>query len=418
MKSQPYQWIACLLIALVIGCGGSTDDKKKKTPKGKENKKTTKNETGKKKPMQGKKEAERMLVFIGTYTNGNSKSKGIYTLELDMETGDLKQVNTPTESKDPSFLAIHPNKKYLYAVNELAEFGGKKNNGAVSAYEIDSATGSLKFLNQLETKGAHPCHLVVDKTGKSVLVANYTGGSVSAYSISSDGRLAELTKFVQHKGSSILKPRQEAPHAHSINLDTNNKFAAVADLGMDEVLIYKFDASKSVLTPNDPKSAKVKGGAGPRHFAFHPNGKFAYVINEINCTVTGFAYDGAKGALKEIETVSTLPKGESVKPDYSTAEVQVTPNGKFLFGSNRGHHSIVAFKIAADGKLTYVENEPTGGKTPRNFGIDPTGKFLLAANQDTDDIFVFKINAETGALDSTGKKAEVPRPVCVKFLQP
>ena len=404
-----------VLLLLVTGCGGGDNSAKKKDGKSSKSAgKPTKKSTAGKKTDKGN---SRMLVFIGTYTGEKSKSKGIYTLELDTSNGELKQVNTPAESENPSFLAIHPNKKYLYAVNELEKFQGKENNGAVSAFEIDAATGSLKLLNQLETRGALPCHLVVDKSGKAVLVANYMGGSVAAYPVLSDGKLGKLSSYYQHQGSSI-KPRQTAPHAHSINIDVNNKIAAVADLGMDAVLLYKFDAEKAWLSDHEPKSVKVKAGAGPRHFAFHPNGKFAYVINEMNCTITAFAYDGKKGALSELETVSTLPKGQEFEDGFSTAEVQVTPSGKFLYGSNRGHNTIVAFKIGDDGKLTYVENESSGGKMPRNFGIDPTEKYLLAANNNSNDIFVFKINPNTGALDPTGKKITIPRPVCVKFLQP
>ncbi|MGH7378010.1 MAG: lactonase family protein, partial [Candidatus Methylomirabilales bacterium] len=251
--------------------------------------------------------------------------------------------------------------------------------------------------------------------GKAVLAANYGGGSVVALPVGAGGTLGEATAFIQHQGSSVNPRRQEAPHAHSINLDPENRFAVAADLGLDRLLVYRFDPARGTLAANDPPFAAVKPGAGPRHFAFHPRGRHAYAINEIHCTVTAFAWDGRRGALEEIQTVSTLP-GE-VQEGFSTAEVQVHPSGKFLYGSNRGHDSIAVFAIdAASGRLTGVEHRPTGGKTPRNFGIDPAGAFLLAANQGSDSIVGFRIDPETGKLEPTGSVVRVPSPVCVKFL--
>jgi 6-phosphogluconolactonase len=257
----------------------------------------------------------------------------------------------------------------------------------------------------------------VDSKGKNVLVANYGGGSVEALPLQPDGKMGEASAFIQHKGSSVNKQRQEGPHAHGIYLDAANRFAFVPDLGLDKVLIYRFDATKGSLVANDPPSGSVQAGAGPRHFALHPNGRFAYVINEINCTVTAFGYDGQRGELKDLQTVSTLPAGQAMQPSYSTAEIEVHPSGKFLYGSNRGHDSIVVFKIdEKTGRLAYVENQSTQGKTPRGFGIDPTGTFLLAANQDSDSIVVFRIDPKTGRLASTDHKVEVGAPVCVVFL--
>ncbi len=317
--------------------------------------------------------------------------------------------------KNPSFLALHPNHRFLYAVGEVADFGGKR-AGAVSALSIDPQTGKLTLLNQRSSGGDGPCHVVVDKAGKNALVANYGGGSVEPLPIQQDGRLSEASAFIQHQGSSVNPQRQKEPHAHSINLDAANRFAVVADLGLDKVFVYKFDSAKGSLAANDPPSVQVKPGSGPRHFAFHPSGRYAYVINEILCTVTAFSFDAEQGVLKEIQTVSTLP-GE-VKLDYSTAEVQVHPSGKFLYGSNRGHDTIAVFGIdEKTGKLTYVENQPTQGKVPRNFGIDPTGQYLLAANQNSDTVAVFRIDPKSGALNPTGQIVEVPAPVCVKFLQ-
>ncbi|MEE2812933.1 MAG: lactonase family protein [Verrucomicrobiota bacterium] len=351
-----------------------------------------------------------LLVYIGTYTK--TEEQGIHWLKLDMATGKLTAVGKLAGQKNPSFLTIHSNKKFLYAVNEIGNYKGEK-AGGVSAYSIDSETGALTFLNQQSSKGGAPCHLVVDATGRNVLVANYTGGSVVSLPISRKGRLRKAASFIQHEGSSVLKPRQAAPHGHSINVSPGNKFAVAADLGLDKVLVYGFEPKGGKLTPAG--FAKVAPGAGPRHFAFHPNGKFAYVINEITLTVTAFTWDEAKGKLTELQTITTLPveRGKGM----STAEVQVHPSGKFLYGSNRGHNTIAVFNIdQKTGKLKVVQHQSTLGKTPRNFGIDPTGKFLVAANQSSGDIFTFQINQATGELKATGHKIEVPTPVCVKFL--
>jgi len=358
---------------------------------------------------------EKLWVYIGTYTSGGD-SKGIYLMELDTKTGMLTNKGLAAETKDPSFLAIHPSKKYLYAVGEVGEFQGKK-TGAVTAFAIDPQTGKLTPLNSQSSGGTGPCHIVVDKEGRCALVANYSGGSVASLPIKSDGQLGEPASVIQHKGSSVNKSRQEAPHAHSINVDPANHFAFAADLGLDKVLVYKLDPASAKLTPHEPPAALVAPGSGPRHFAFHPSGKYAYVINEMLCTITAFSYDPEKGVLKEIQTVTTLP--HEVKPGYSTAEVVVHPSGKFVYGSNRGHHSIAVFKVdEATGKLTPAGHQGKGVKTPRNFNIDPTGQFLLVGNQDGDSVSVFRINQETGALTPAGEPVAVPKPVCVRFLVP
>lgn len=361
--------------------------------------------------QQSQKDASRMWVFFGTYTSG--KSEGIYRATLDLATGALSQPELAAEVENPSFLALHPSGKFLYAAGELSNFEGKP-GGAVSAFALDSKTGALKLLNQQSSRGAGPCHLVVDRTGGNVLVANYGGGSVAVLPIDEDGRLKQASSFVQHKGSSVNPKRQEAPHAHSINVDPAGAFAVVADLGLDKVLVYRFDAVAGTLTANDPPHTTVAPGAGPRHFAFHPSGRFAFVINEMNSTVTAFAYDAKKGTLSEIDTKRTLPGPHQ---GNSTAEVQVHPSGKFLYGSNRGHNSLAIFGIdEKTGGLTPAGHQLTGGRTPRNFGIDPTGKFVLAANQGSDSIVVFRVEQETGKLEETGQSIKVPTPVCVKFL--
>jgi 6-phosphogluconolactonase len=352
------------------------------------------------------------FVYLGTYTKG--LSKGIYVARFDPSTGILTKPELAAETTNPSFVAVHPTHRYLYAVGEISQFNGKK-AGAVSAFKIDAATGKLTLLNQVASKGTGPCHVFVDKSGKYVLVANYGSGSAAAFAIKEDGSLGESTGCVQHEGSGPDQRRQKGPHAHSINLSPDNRFAVVADLGLDKVMIYKFDQAKGDLTPNEPPFAATPPAGGPRHFAFHPNSKFAYVINEMGNTVTAFSFDAACGALKEIQNISSLPAG-FVGTNY-TAEVQVHPSGKFVYGSNRGHDSIALFSVdQATGKLTYIETVSVKGKIPRNFGIHPSGNWMIVANQDSDNIVVFKVDAATGKLTPTGQEYEVGRPVCVKFM--
>lgn len=355
---------------------------------------------------------ERVRVYVGTYTGG--ESRGIYRFELDLQSGAATEPELAAEVTNPSFLAIHANGRYLYSVSEISDLNGKK-TGGVAAFAIEPPSGDLKLLNQQPSMGAGPCHLVVSPTGSHVLVANYGGGSVAALPIGGDGRLGEATAAVQHEGSSVDPRRQQGPHAHSINLDKTGRFACAADLGLDKVLIYRFHPQRGSLEPNDPPFAKVAAGAGPRHFAFHPGGKYAYVINEMQSTVTAFAWDADRGALTELQTISTLPEG--FDGNNSTAEVLVHPSGRFLYGSNRGHDSIAIFTIdPQSGRLTHIGNEPTQGETPRNFGIDPTGRWLLAENQASDTIVIFAIDSESGKLEATGNVVHVPSPVCVKML--
>jgi 6-phosphogluconolactonase len=354
------------------------------------------------------------LVYFGTYTS--EKSKGVYVSRLDMASGALSAPELAAATANPSYLAVHPTFNFLYAANEVGTFSGKE-AGSVSAFAIDRATGQLAALNQESSVGRGPVYLVVDKTGRNVLVSNYGGGSVAVLPIGQDGALKPASAFIQHTGSSVNPQRQRGPRAHSINLDPGNRFAYAADLGLDKVLIYRFDADKGSLTPNDPPFAAVQPGAGPRHFAFHPHGRFAYVINEIDVTLTAFRSDPERGGLAALQTVSTLPAGQTVVTGFSTADVQVHPSGRFLYGSNRGHDSIVVFAIdEKSGRLSYVENESTQGSTPRGFGIDPSGTYLLVANQRSDSVVVFRIDQQTGGLTPTGHKIELGSPVCVKFV--
>jgi 6-phosphogluconolactonase len=353
-------------------------------------------------------------VYVGTYTG--KESKGIYRLRLDLSTGSLVNEGIVAEVQNPSFLAIDPEGRRLYSVAEIETFDGGK-AGGVAAFEIDPGSGALTKINEQSSGGPGPCHLVVDRRGKAVLVANYGGGSVAALPIGPNGRLEPASAFLQHAGRSVNPRRQERPHAHSINVDPSNRYAFVADLGVDKIFIYRFNADDGSLEPNDPPFVATPPGGGPRHFALHPSGKFAYANNELTSDVNAFAYDSKSGALTLLQTVSTLPPESRDDVDNSTAEVQVHPSGRFVYVSNRGHDSIAVFEVDEDsGKLDVVEYTPTGGKVPRNFGIDPTGRWLLAANQDSDNVVVFRIDAERGRLTPTGVEVEAPTPVCVKFL--
>lgn len=353
-----------------------------------------------------------LLAYIGTYTTKGSK--GIYVCKFNLGTGELKIVSS-IQAENPAFLAIDRKRKFLYAANEIGQFQGKS-SGAVSAFAIHQKTGELTFLNQQATNSPGPCSVIVDKTGKCVLTANYSGGSVSAFTTKADGSLNPLTDLAQHQGSSINPNRQKEPHAHTIIIDGSNRFAFCADLGLDKVMIYKLDAKKGKLTPNSPPFASVKSGAGPRHFKIHPNNKFAYVINELDETVTAFAFDQQQGTLREIQAISTLPA------DFSgtsyCADIHIHPTGKFLYGSNRGHDSIVVFALDdLIGKLSFVQHQSTLGKWPRNFAIDPTGQYLLVANQNTDNIFTFRLDTQSGKLTPTNHALEISQPVCIQLVQ-
>jgi 6-phosphogluconolactonase len=330
-------------------------------------------------------DAGKMLVYIGGA--GGKQGGAIYRCRIDLASGALSEPELTVEAIGPTFQVIHPSGKFLYSVNEGGKFNGAP-GGGVSAYAIAPGTGALTPLNAENTGGAWPCFVTVDKAGNHLLGANYGGGSVFAFALGADGKIGQRTALVQHEGKGPDPKRQEAPHAHSINLDPAGRFALACDLGLDKVLVYRFDAEKGTLSANDPPSAAASApGAGPRHLAFHPSGKWAYVINEMG-------------------------KGVSW-----CAEVQVHPSGKFVYGSNRGHDSIVMFSVDAQtGKLTVLGQEPTQGKHPRNFRIDPTGTYLLVANRDTSNVVVFRIDAATGLLKATGHVVKVPGPNCVKFL--
>jgi 6-phosphogluconolactonase len=348
------------------------------------------------------------IAWIGTYTNG--KSKGIYAYRWIPGEHKFTSLGLAAESVSPSFLAVHPNQQFLYAVNETDTYEGHP-AGSVSAFSINSATGQLKQLSRVSSRGAAPCHIAVDRSGRWLFVANYNGGSVAAYSIQENGSIGEATAFSQHSGSSV-SPRQKGPHGHATVLTPDNRFVAVADLGLDEVLVYPIDPQAGGLATKDAGIAKLPPGSGPRHLVFRPDGKFVYVLNEINPSVTSFRYIPQRGAFEDPQTVSTLPEGYN--GNKSGAEIAI--RGNFLYTSNRGHDSIAIFKIdPASGRLTPAGHVPTQGKTPRNFAIDPTGQYLLAANQDSDNIVLFRIDGSTGGLTPTGEVWNVGSPVCVAF---
>ena len=356
--------------------------------------------------------ASEYLVFVGTYTGG--RSEAIFSFRMSAETGALEPLGVTSGFHNPSFLALEPQGRYLYAVSEVNETPGSE-HGVVNAFSITRETGELTHLNQESCLGPGPCHLVVDHTGRYVLVANYKGGSVCALPIREDGRLGKATDFVQHHGSSVNPDRQQSPHAHSFNIDGGNRFGFVADLGMDKIMVYKLDLEAGKLLPNDVPWADTKAGAGPRHFDSHPDGRHAYVINELDSTVTAFDYEPETGTLSAVQTVSTLPEGFA--GTSTCADVHVSPSGRFLYGSNRGHDSIAIFAIDENtGKLTVVGHQSTQGETPRNFAIEPAGKILLAANQESDTIVTFRVDQEAGTLEPTGQVTQVPMPVCIKMI--
>lgn len=351
------------------------------------------------------------LMYIGTYTG--EKSKGIYLAQFDPATGRLSAPQLAAETKNPTFLALDSKRRVLYAVNEVSDFG-KDGRGAVSAFGVDQKTGQLTFLNQQPSGGAGPCHLAVAHNGKYVLVANYGSGSVAVLPLDPDGRLHEPSASIQHHGSSINPHRQEGPHAHFITWDPANRLVLTCDLGLDKVLVYDLDPNLGLLSAHDPPFFALKPGSGPRHLAFHPDGRHVFVINELSSTLTACSYDSQRGGLKEIQTVSTLP--EDFKGANTCAELQVHPSGKFIYGSNRGHDSIAVFAIEpTTGMVKLVQHHSTQGKTPRHFSLDPSATWLIVENQDSNDVVVLRVDVETGRLSPTGISVKVGAPVCAVF---
>jgi 6-phosphogluconolactonase len=351
------------------------------------------------------------LMYVGTYTVG--QSRGIYAFRFDEAAGRLTPLGLMAETRSPSFLTASRDGRFLFAVNE-ASTPDRKSGGMVSSFAIDRATGALTKLSEQPSSGADPCHLALDATGRFLAVANYTSGTFAIFPVGTDGRLGAVIQTVGDTGSGPNRQRQEGPHAHDVVFDAANRFLLGVDLGTDRVLVYRFDAGTGRLTPNDPPSSSVPAGAGPRHLAFESSGRRAYVINELASTVTAMAWDAEGGRLTAGASVTTLPTDFSGKS--TTAELVLHPNGRALYGSNRGHDSIAVFRVADNGSLTPSQIASTRGRTPRHFGIDPSGRWLIAANQDSNSLAVFSVDQESGALTPHGDLVDAPSPVCVLFL--
>ena len=358
------------------------------------------------------------FVWFGTYTGGPANSEGIYVSRFDATTGKLTVPVLAAAVKNPSFLTLHPTLPVLYAVSEVADANGKP-TGAVLSLAIDETTGTLTSKNHQSSGGGGPCHVSVDRTGKVALAANYGGGSVICFGLTADGSLEPVVAgtpggFIQHEGNGPNPQRQEKPHGHSIYPTADGRFAVSCDLGADRVFVHALDVDKATLAAHG--FGRGTPGAGPRHFAFHPGGRYGYAVNELDLTVTAFAFDPQAGTLTEVQTLSTLPADVTDTKGFSTAEVVAHPSGRFLYASNRGHDSIAMYAVdQATGRLTFLGAEPIRGKTPRNFVIDPTGQFLLAAGQNSHTVTVFAIDRETGRLSFTGQSLDVPSPVCIRF---
>jgi len=350
-------------------------------------------------------------VYAGTYTS--TGSKGIYVLRFDPATGVLTDTGLLAEVVNPTFLTLNVKGTLLYTVSETASTGGVK-SGALSAFAVDPKTGALSFLNQQLSNGTSPCHLSLGLDGKALFTANYSNGTVAMLPVLADGRLGAPCSTVQHQGKGPNPKRQEGPHAHSITPDPFTGLLYACDLGIDQVLVYRAEADR--LVPATPPALFTHPGAGPRHLAFHPNGRWLYVVNEVDSTVSVYTRGSATEAFgtAEVQGLSTLPPGTSVTT--WCADIHVHPNGRFVYASNRGHDSIAVFAIApADGRLTLLGCHAVEGKFPRNFALDPSGRWLLAANQDTDNVTVFALDGDSGRLTYTGRSLRVPRPVCLRF---
>jgi len=365
-------------------------------------------------PVTAKFDGDKAIVYVGTFKR--ESSKGIYAFRVDLNSGKMDSLGLAADTMRPIFIAVHPNRRFLYAVSRPTAVD-RTNLGVVLAYAIDPKTARLTLLNSFSTRGIDPAYVVVDRAGKNVLVANFGSnagkGCIAVFPIKKDGSLAEASDFIEYSGTGVHPQRQQGSHSHAINVSPDNRFAFVADLGLDKIFIYRFDAEKGKLTPNSPSYATLPAGAGPRQFVFHPSGKFFYVVNEIQSTITAFTYSA--GTLKELQIISTLPHGFT--GTNSAASLQVHPSGRFLYASNRGADTITVYSIAAQaGTLTLVESVPAQGRAPGNFALDPSGSWLIAANQSSDSLVLLRIDPQTGRLTATGQSFEVGTPSCVKFL--
>lgn len=355
------------------------------------------------------------IVYVGTFRG--DASKGIYAWRFDSESGRLEPLGLVAAASRPLFLALHPTRRFLYAVSRPSPVD-RQHVGVVLSYALDSQTGKLTLLNSAPSRGIDPAYVSLDHKGKHLLVANFGAnsgqGNIAVFSIAHDGSLGETSAFIQYTGAGVHPQRQQGPHSHAIDVSPDNKFVLVTDLGLDKLFVYRFDSRRGKLTLNDPPFARLHPGAGPRHLVFHPGGRFVYVISEIQSTITAFAYDARSGRLKELQTITTLP--QAFTGTSSAAEVLVHPGGNFLYASNRGHDSIAVFAIdPKTGRLTPVEWVSAEGKTPGQFGIDPSGSWLIAANQASDSLVLFRLDANTGRLQATGQSFTVGTPSCVRF---
>ncbi|MEI9809170.1 MAG: lactonase family protein [Bacteroidota bacterium] len=348
-------------------------------------------------------------LITGTYTGG--KSEGIYVFKFNSSDGSAKEVSH-VHTSNPSYVAISPDQRFVYAVLENADNKGK--GGGISAFSFNKETGVLTYINQQPTGGDHPCYVEIDKTGKWVAAGNYSSGSLSILPVNTDGSLGTTTTHIQHEGSGVNKQRQEKPHVHCTVFSPDNKFLFVPDLGIDKVMIYAFDVATGKLSPAKQPFAKSVDGSGPRHFVFHPTNKYAYLIEELSGTVETFQYKD--GGLKNIQRISTMPANDT--SFAGSADIHISPDGKFLYASNRSTANTIAiYKInPTDGTLTLLAHQSTLGNGPRNFNFDPTGNFLLVGNQNSDQVVIFKRDNVTGLLNDTGKRIEVGKPVCLKWI--
>ncbi len=355
-----------------------------------------------------------LVVYVGTYTDGGNR--GIHRFDFDPASGDATAPVLAAESENPSFLALHPDGRVLYAVNEVDSFGGER-AGGVSAFAIEPATGDLRPIGRQSSGGADPCHLAIDPTGRNVLVANYGSGSVAVLPLDAEGRPRPASAIRLHAGTGPDKARQGGPHAHAVLLDPGGRFLLSADLGADRIFIDRFDAAAGRLKADEPEAVRLDAGSGPRHLAWHPSGKYLYAINELRSTVTTFRYDAVCGALEPLQTITTLPAGFAGK--NKAAELAASADGRFLYGSNRGDDSLALFTIdAGTGRLAASGHVSTGGRTPRHFAIDPSGRWLLVANQDSDSIVTFRLDGPTGRPTRVGASLPIPKPVCILFARP
>ncbi|WP_372635691.1 beta-propeller fold lactonase family protein [Fodinibius sp.] len=384
-----------LLVVGLAGCAESGEEEKKKAQQ----------------QQLIQERASEEVIYVGTFAGRGGE--GLYVYEFDRETGALDQLQTVSDREAPDFQALHPEGTYLYSVSDEA-FAEDSDHGTISAYRIDRETGMLSLINEQSVEGQGPAHVSVDPKGRFAYVSNYSGGNLSVFAIDpEDGSLGQAVDVVQHEGNSVNKERQNAPHVHSAIPSADGRFIYVSDLGTDRIMIYEVDQNSGELNPAEVPYAESTPGSGPRHFTFHPDSNYAYSAEELSSTVAVFQTDPSTGALTEIQRISMLPETYE-EPGNSAADIHISPDGRFLYASNRGHDSLVLYEIDQNsGKLSLVGHEPTRGGHPRNFMIDREGTYVLVANMDDDNIVVFERNKATGELSYTGQQIEVPMPVCL-----